>query len=176
MTASPGSIAKTSEQHERTPEPSAGVWRTIVGVDGSEESLAALAWAVTETRLRGGTVHAVMAWQRPAVYGSGTVMGLGMDPSYETQAELASGIAAEAARAGGQADPALHVTITSAAVEGNPASALLAAAEGADLLVVGTRGHGGFVGALLGSVSQHVVTHAPCPVVVVPDSHRLDSR
>ena len=51
--------------------------------------------------------------------------------------------------------------------EGHPAGVLLAQVEGADMLVVGSRGHGGFTGMLLGSVSQHVVAHAPCPVVVV---------
>jgi nucleotide-binding universal stress UspA family protein len=51
--------------------------------------------------------------------------------------------------------------------EGTPATALIDAAEGADLLVVGSRGHGAFAGMLLGSVSLHVTTHAPCPVTVV---------
>jgi nucleotide-binding universal stress UspA family protein len=70
---------------------------------------------------------------------------------------------AEARNATGQAAAEIHPHV----VEGNPAQALLDLAKGADLVVVGSRGHGGFTGALLGSVSQHVVHHAPCPVVVV---------
>jgi nucleotide-binding universal stress UspA family protein len=62
------------------------------------------------------------------------------------------------------------VTLTQEVVEGHAAKVLLDAATGSDLLVVGSRGHGEFAGALLGSISQHVVSHAPCPVVVVPDS------
>ena len=61
------------------------------------------------------------------------------------------------------------VTITQQVVEGHAAQVLLDAVAGSDLLVVGSRGHGEFAGALLGSISQHVVSHAPCPVVVVPD-------
>ncbi len=68
------------------------------------------------------------------------------------------------------AGPASPVEIRSEVVEGNPAAALLAASAGAELLVVGSRGHGGFVEALLGSVSQHCVHHAPCPVVIIRDS------
>jgi nucleotide-binding universal stress UspA family protein len=64
-----------------------------------------------------------------------------------------------------------HVEIIRQAIEGHPAEVLLGAATSSDLLVVGYRGHGGFIGALLGSVSRHVVTHARCPVVVVPAPH-----
>jgi nucleotide-binding universal stress UspA family protein len=60
------------------------------------------------------------------------------------------------------------VTATPVLVEGQPADALCAEAEGAELLVVGSRGLGGFHGLLVGSVSQQCVHHAPCPVVVVP--------
>ena len=65
------------------------------------------------------------------------------------------------------ADPASDVSMRSHVVEGNPARVLLDAVAGADLLVVGSRGHGGFAEALLGSVSQHCVQHAGCPVVVI---------
>ncbi|MGA0075455.1 MAG: universal stress protein, partial [Ilumatobacteraceae bacterium] len=60
------------------------------------------------------------------------------------------------------------VAVTSRVVQGAPATALLQAAKNTDLLVIGRRGHGGFMGLLLGSVAQHVAHHAPCPVVLVP--------
>jgi nucleotide-binding universal stress UspA family protein len=60
------------------------------------------------------------------------------------------------------------ITVTARAVAGHPAEALLDAAEGAELVVVGSRGRGGFAGLVLGSVSQQVASHAPCPVMVVP--------
>jgi nucleotide-binding universal stress UspA family protein len=79
--------------------------------------------------------------------------------------ELAAKVVADAiAEVAGPAGP---VEIRPKVVEGNPAAALLAASAGAELLVLGSRGHGGFVEALLGSVSQHCVHHAKCPVVVI---------
>lgn len=143
-------------------------YRIVVGVDGSPGSTAALEWAVGEAAAkRGASVHAVMAWEQPQSYAP-SVWGLGMDPTLDLHQELSSAAAAEAARVAAEVGGAQHVVVTSEAIEGHPALALLHAAAEADLLVVGSRGHGGFVGALLGSVSQHLVCHAPCPVVVVP--------
>lgn len=146
-------------------------YRIVVGVDGSPGSTAALEWAVREAGQRGASVHAVMAWEQPQNYAP-NVWGLGMDPSLDLHQQLASAAAAEAARVAAEVGEGQDIVVTSTAVEGHPALALLHAAEEADLLVVGSRGHGGFVGALLGSVSQHVVCHAPCPVVVVPTTDR----
>jgi nucleotide-binding universal stress UspA family protein len=167
------SSAHDVASHEvETPPAPVGTGRILVGVDGSAGSAAALAWAIQEARLRGGAVHAVMAWQRPQSIGAANVWGMGMDPSLSNDSLLSSATADEAARLGAQAAQGQDVAVTSAAVEGHPAAVLLDSAADADLLVVGSRGHGGFVGSLLGSVSQHVVTHAPCPVVVVPDPQR----
>lgn len=154
-----------------TGQGASGDYRIVVGVDGSPGSLAALEWAVREAGHRGASVHALMAWEYPQTY-AGNVWSLGMDPTLDVQAELASASAAEAARVAGEVGEAQDLVVTSGAVQGHPAYALLQASEHADLLVVGSRGHGGFVGALLGSVSQHVVCHAGCPVVVVPDPER----
>ncbi len=150
--------------------------RIVVGIDGSEGSMAALNWAVQEARLRATTVHTVMAWQHPSAYGASNAFGLGMDPSFGTQQALASVAEDKAAQLVDDASHGHEVTITWEAIEGHPALALLSAVRDSDLLVVGSRGHGGFVGALLGSVSQHVVTHAHCPVVVIPGRERGKSR
>lgn len=140
--------------------------RIVVGVDGSTRSMAALEWAVSEARVRGGSVQAVLAWQPVQLSGE----SLGMGPSLEDDV-LESAAAEEAARLAERTRSA-DVPMTWEAVQGHPAWVLVAAAEQADLLVVGSRGHGGFVGMLLGSVSQHVMSHARCPVVVVPDPQR----
>jgi len=154
----------TSREHAA---PDAG--RIVVGVDGSARSMAALQWALDEARLRGAFVHAVMAWQHVQPYGESLGLGLSLDD----HDALASAAAAEVARLGEQTRSA-DVSTTWAAVEGHPAWVLVAAADDADLLVVGARGHGGFVGMLLGSVSQHLLSHARCPVVVIPDPQRRD--
>jgi nucleotide-binding universal stress UspA family protein len=82
---------------------------------------------------------------------------------------LASESLDKAVAAARQADEAVEIRLH--VVEQSPAQALLAAAKGAELLVVGSRGHGGFAGMLLGSVSQHCVQHAPCPVLVMRGRH-----
>jgi nucleotide-binding universal stress UspA family protein len=138
--------------------------RIVVGVDGSPSSQPALRWAVRQARLTGGTVDAVMAWEYPSAIG-----GYGWAPAAMIDdwdfAEIATKALADAI--GGVVNADSGVSVRPLVVEGNPAEALLDAAAGADLLVVGSRGHGGFAGALLGSVSQHCVHYAPCPVAVI---------
>lgn len=131
--------------------------RIVVGVDGSESSVQALEWAARQAALTGADVHAVCAWQFPVGYGwtidNTDYAGLSTEILEKAIAEVRqTGVAAQ-----------IHGEV----VEQNPAQALIDASEGAELLVVGCRGHGGFAGALLGSVSAHCVHHAACPVVVL---------
>jgi len=136
--------------------------RIVVGVDGSETARAALVWAYDEARRRGATVDVVHAWHVPYVGGL----------PYAT-AELHADVFEEDARlildnAVGSADATGIPAVERVLVHDSPGRALLGVAKGADLLVVGSRGRGGFTGLLLGSVSQQVVHHADCPVVVIP--------
>ena len=136
--------------------------RIVAGVDGSASSLEALRWAIRQAELTGSSVDAVIAWQPPAV--SGLEWGVAMvdDTDY---AELAAKTLAEAISIA--VDPAGRVRVRPMVGEGNAAQVLLDASADADLLVVGSRGHGGFASALLGSVSLHCTHHAHCPVVVI---------
>jgi nucleotide-binding universal stress UspA family protein len=144
-----------------TTEPEAGR-RIVVGVDGSAPSKAALAWSARQARLTGATVEAVIAWQYPATYGY--TMPTAPEINYNYEEIAAKVIADTIAEFRGQDN---QVEIISRVVEGNAAQALLDASAGAELLVVGSRGHGGFFEALLGSVGQHCVHHATCPVVII---------
>jgi nucleotide-binding universal stress UspA family protein len=136
-----------------------GASRIIVGVDGSPSSEQALRWAAEQARLTGQHVHAVIAWEFPVTYGALPVPD-DVDWAEESRAILEKTVA--------NALPETEARqVVQHVVHGAPARALLDVTEGADLLVVGCRGHGGFAGLLLGSVSQHVVTHASCPVLVV---------
>jgi nucleotide-binding universal stress UspA family protein len=135
-----------------------GSGRIVVGVDGSPSSEKALAWAVEHAHRTGRPVDAVIAWEFPATYG--IVPGSEFD--FRGQAADVLGKSVQNVVA---ADDAGRVR--QRVLRGHPARALLDAAAGADVLVVGCRGHGGFAGMLLGSVSQHVVAHASCPVLVV---------
>ncbi|MBT8159540.1 MULTISPECIES: universal stress protein [Arthrobacter] len=142
--------------------------RLVVGVDGSEGSMAALRWAVSEAQLRGAAVHMVMAWRHPQSYWPATVWTMMMDSSGDTRQTMANAANTELERLGMEARQGQNAEITWEAMEGHPAEVLVRAAEGAGALVVGSRGSGGFVGVLLGSVSQHVVVHASCPVILIP--------
>lgn len=139
-----------------------GAHRIVVGTDGSENSLSAVRWALREGALRGVEVDVVHAWHfTPMVDPMGIAV---IPPTAEIQASAQQVLAAtmkkvEADRAG--------VRVNEVVAQGSPAGTLLNAARDADLLVVGRRGHGGFVGLLLGSVATQVVHHSPCPVVVV---------
>ncbi|MEO8283964.1 MAG: universal stress protein [Pseudarthrobacter sp.] len=142
--------------------------RLVVGVDGSEGSMAALRWAVSEAQLRGAAVHIVMAWRHPQSYWPATVWTMMMDSSGDTRQTMANAAETEVERLGKDAYQGQNADITWEAVEGHPAEVLVRVAEGAGALVVGSRGNGGFAEVLLGSVSQHVVAHARCPVVLIP--------
>ncbi|HEY8546569.1 MAG TPA: universal stress protein [Acidimicrobiales bacterium] len=132
--------------------------RIVVGVDGSERAQGAVQWAIAEARLRGATLEVVHAWQLPVATGlyAGT-------PIYPSGAEeLARQVLDEAIEQEDTDGVAVERHLACA-----PASrALLVAAERADLVVVGSRGLGGFKGLLLGSVSRQLAHHATCPVVV----------
>jgi len=138
--------------------------RIVVGVDGSPTSREALTWSMRQAELTGAAVDAVIAWHNPAVIGG---MPHGPVAVLEQSAfgEFAATTLSDSIRgAAGEDSP---VSVNPVVRQGNAAQVLLDAAKGADLLVVGSRGHGGFARALLGSVSQHCVHHAPCPVVII---------
>ncbi|HEX2144279.1 MAG TPA: universal stress protein [Glycomyces sp.] len=135
--------------------------RIVVGVDGSAASDKALAWAVKQAARTGAKLEAVQAWEVPAMYGTGMMVLPGGEEFDKAARRSLEGSVGRAL--GGRRD----VEVEHHTVAGHPAKALIDMAEGADLLVVGSRGHGGFVGALVGSVSHYCVSHAQCPVVVV---------
>jgi nucleotide-binding universal stress UspA family protein len=138
----------------------------VVGTDRSAHADRALAWALEEAKLRGAHLRIVSVWHVPAmVYGApgfGSAAPVRMDETFRTVAEEAAAGAAERARAAG-------VDVDARVEQGQAADVLVEAAADADLLVVGSRGHGGFAGLLLGSVSAQCSHHAPCPLVIVPE-------
>ncbi|MFJ9775100.1 universal stress protein [Kitasatospora sp. NPDC101157] len=140
--------------------------RIVVGVDGSPASEQALRWAIDYAKAVGGTIDAVAAWEYPAFYGWG---GTTVPADVYNPEELAGRTLSESVlKVVGQD---AGVLIRESVVPGNAAGALLQVAKGAALLVVGSRGLGGFSGVLLGSVSRHLTEHAPCPVVVVREGY-----
>ena len=132
--------------------------RIVVAVDGSPSSKDALRWAVAQARLTGQPVEAVISWDYPVDYGAAEWAGFDGDANAAQLLRAAVGDTVQGEDA---------VRVTQRVVRAHAAEALVGAAADAALLVVGSRGHGGFAGLLLGSVSQQVVTHATCPVVVV---------
>jgi nucleotide-binding universal stress UspA family protein len=142
--------------------------RIVVGVDGSKHALVALRWALQEAQVRGAPLDVVAAWQYPVAVDDAIPFAVGVDPGLLEKGAVAT-IDDALARAGVTGDAP---GITRIAAPGPAAEVLIQAAEGADLLVVGTRGRGGFKGLLLGSVSSQCAQHASCPVVVVPDDDR----
>jgi nucleotide-binding universal stress UspA family protein len=140
------------------PPPRGGI---VVGVDGSPGSVAALRWAIREASMRGMAVHAVTAWEVPLESTFGDMATVGdFHPVVAAEQILVTALADA-----GAADT--HVTVSTAPVQGHPAEVLMQQAERAELLVVGSRGHGRIFAALLGSVSQYLAAHAACPVVVI---------
>jgi nucleotide-binding universal stress UspA family protein len=158
----------------------------VVGVDGSPGSDAALRWAMDEARLRGSKLRVVHAYDLPHVALSEAGIGAAGIPApavvTRDDAERARSEAEEQARgvvesavqrAGEGADrPEIEV----AALVGPPAQTLIEAGRDAELLVLGSRGRGGFLGLLLGSVTQQCAHHPPCPVVILPPAEQGESR
>lgn len=138
--------------------------RIVVGVDGSPSSKAALAWAVRQARLTGASVEAVIAWHYPVMVG-----GIPFAPVGDLEGSDFGGFAATVLNDAVKeiVELAEPVKVSSTVREGNAAQVLLEVADGADLLVVGSRGHGGITEAMLGSVSRACAHHAPCPVAVI---------
>jgi nucleotide-binding universal stress UspA family protein len=134
--------------------------RIVVGVDGSPSSKAALAWAARQARMTGTPLLAVTTWEYPANYGWAPPWPSDYDPALD-----AKGMLEETVREVLGEDPA--ISLSTAAVEGHPAPVLAELSKSAALVVVGCRGHGSFTGMLIGSVSEFLVTHAHCPVLVM---------
>lgn len=140
--------------------------RITVGIDASKDSIRALDWALDEARLRGAELELVHAYVTPDYIALPAVVTL---PSDEELRKAADAVLDEAlAAVGDTSDVSVIRTLRS----GGAAAVLCEVSEGADLLVVGARGLGGFRGLLLGSVSHQVVAHSPCPVVVVTPEGR----
>lgn len=127
----------------------------VVGVDGSEQARRALTWAAEEAKLRGARLRVVHVWSYLAQTGEAFDPTYGDDDARRLLQEAVAGLGD-------------GVDIELTAVCDLPARGLLDSSQDADLLVVGARGMGGFGGLLLGSVSQQVAQHGPCPVVIVP--------
>ncbi len=140
--------------------------RVVVGVDGSDTAKKAVRWAAREAKLRGSKLELVSAWEIP-------IYSYAFDQGYAAiSEEMLKGLAENAeehltAALKEARDEALDVEMETIAAEGQAANVLVDVSEGADLLVVGSRGLGGFRELLLGSVSQQCAQHCTCPVVIV---------
>jgi nucleotide-binding universal stress UspA family protein len=134
--------------------------RIVVGVDGSAEARRALAWAARQAEITGAGLEVVLAWEMPAMLFGPVVWPEGYDP----KADAGQLVDAEIEAVLG-ANP--DIPISAVVEEGQAAAVLQRAAGGADLLVVGSRGRGGFTGLVIGSVSEHLAAHAPCPIVII---------
>ncbi len=142
--------------------------RIVVGVEGSGGAKAALRWAIREAQIRGAVIDVVTTFASTYVPASPDFNYVPLDPA-DLEAEvhkMQDAVVDEVlASLGGST-----IEIRRRVVRGRPADTLIAVAEGADMLVVGSRGRGGFRGLLLGSVSQQIAHHGSCPVVIVrPD-------
>jgi nucleotide-binding universal stress UspA family protein len=132
-------------------------FQVVVGVDGSDHGNAALRWAVDEAAVHGGEIIAVFAWQLPFI---------GVPGAFDRdEIERLSKAFLDEAVAAVVPDP--PVPISEFVAQGDVSESLIEASRTADLLVLGSRGRGGFAGLKLGSVSHECVQHAACPVVII---------
>jgi nucleotide-binding universal stress UspA family protein len=152
--------------------------RIVVGVDGSDGGRRALRWALHEAAARGRTVQAVIAWRwdTPAPDLPPREWDHPEEEHARAEQVLADELAALGAGAVGGGVVGGGVVVAAEAVEGRAADVLCAAARDADLLVLGSHGHGRIRHTVLGSVSEECVRNAPCPVVVIPVPQQQPSR
>ena len=143
--------------------------RIVVGVDGSEGSQNALRWAARQAQYTGATLEVVIGWQYPAFYGWAPA-----GPDDADYGQIAEQVLTETLDK--VFGPDRPERLATRVVACHPAQALVEASEGAELLVVGNRGHGGFADALLGSVSTYCVHRAHCPVTVIRAAGQAHSQ
>ena len=136
-----------------------GGGRIVVGIDGSPPSLDALSWAAHQAELTAARLEVVMCWEWPSSYGWAMPIPEDFDPEGDIRRTLQTAVAPVRTAHPG-------VGVDARVVRGHPAPILVEASEGADLLVIGNRGHGEFVGMVIGSVSEYCAQHAHCPVLV----------
>jgi nucleotide-binding universal stress UspA family protein len=143
--------------------------RIVVGVDGSEPSKQALRWAFRQAGLTGAELVAVTSWEYPTASYPTMAGYVPMPADLDVEGEARVALETTVKEVLGDAG----ASVVLRTVKGHAAVVLQEAARDAALLVVGSRGHGGFTGAVLGSVSHHLVGHAHCPVVVIrqPGKH-----
>ena len=139
--------------------PPAGAGRIVVGIDGSPSSLDALSWAARQAELTSASLEVVTCWDWPSSYGWAVPVPEDFDPEGEIRRTVEGAVAPLRTAHPG-------VRIEARVVGGHPAPTLVEASKDADLLVVGSRGHGEFVGMVIGSVSEYCAAHAHCPVLV----------
>ena len=141
----------------------------VVGVDGSDGSRRALEWAADEARRRATPLTVVYAWHPSIAVYAGSGWAAVDDGFFEELARAARERVDHVCAAAAPALEGLDVEVK--VVEGPAAPALMDEASDAEMLVLGTRGHGGFAGLLLGSVSAQCAHHSPCPLVIIPSPH-----
>jgi len=137
--------------------------KIVVGTDGSASSVMAVAWAAREAVVHGASLEVLHAWSIPAISDPVSLMPiqLPLDELEREAQEICDTAVAAAAAAGAP-------LVTGVVRRGLAAEHLVSASKSVDLVVVGSRGRGGFVGLLLGSVAHHVLSRSNCPVVVIP--------
>lgn len=137
----------------------------VVGFDGSSNSIAALEWAMHHVeRLGGGDIKVVMSWNFAPTAVGGFGIGGSLPPADSMQEATEAALAESLATVSPPAGVTLHPVVR----EGAASKVLIDEAADAEVLVVGKRGHGGFLGLLMGSITNQVANHATCPVVIVP--------
>ena len=137
----------------------------VVGIDGSDGAARALRFAAEEARLRQRGLHIVAAWHVPATVFAGGPMGMSGVSTADFEHSMRTAAERQTAEV---LTPYPDVNRELLVIEGHPAEVLLEQSAEADMLVLGSRGLGGFRGLLLGSVGQECAHHAKCPVVIVP--------